>query len=435
MRTTGAWIGLAVLVLLHGCGNGETVAVLDIEDSGAQLSQAVLDQLADHLAGKIGEGGDLHVLPRATDTSRTGVDYVLAPRILRPGDRCSLVLRLYRHEGQATVRSTSVQTNCDADGLLDAIDVAVFRLGSLDPIPPRPAPPKIVLKQQPPPVAKEPAPAKPAPEPVLAPAPIAPPLAPKTPPKKTVAAKPPAKPPAEPSPGFLSVNTHPWSEVHVDGKKVGYSPILRMKLAAGKHSLTLLSSDGLRRDISLDIQPGKVRKVLHKFKRGSDTSNGIKVEQQYGMLLVNSNPWSRVTIDGQSVGVTPLLGVKLPVGPHTVVLETPQGVKKEFAVIIEAGTQRKIIADLTEKPRKVEKPPLESPPEPDSGFISINTRPWSKAAVDGKLIGTTPLANHQLPPGRYLISLEGSEGQRAVRDVKVEAGKTTVIFVNLRREE
>jgi hypothetical protein len=421
MKTIGALIGLAVLVLMSGCGNGETVAVLDIEDSGAQLSEAVLEQLADHLAGKIGEGGDLHVLPRTTDTAQTDVDYVLAPRILRPGDRCSLVLRLYRYEGRATVRSTSVQTNCDADGLLDAIDVAVFRLGSLETIPPRVEPPKIVLEKQPVRIAEKPEAQE------LAPAPIAPPPGgsqpssqsegePKSPPKKTAAIKPatkaPVEAPKEPSPGFLSVSTRPWSEVHIDGKKVGYSPVVRLKLPAGKHALTLLSADGLRRDIPLEIQPGKVSKVIHKFKRGSDTSNGIDVEQQYGTLLVNSNPWSRVTIDGQSVGITPLLDVKLPVGPHTVVLETAKGVKKEFAVIIEAGTKRKIIADLTEKPRQVEKPPLESPPEPDTGFISVNTRPWSKVAVNGKLIGTTPLANHELPPGKYLVSLEGSEGQR-----------------------
>ena len=121
-------------------------------------------------------------------------------------------------------------------------------------------------------------------------------------------------------------------------------------------------------------------------------------------------------------------------GPHTIVLETNDGLKKEFAVIIEAGTQRKIIADLTEKPQRAERPPLESPPEPETGFLSVNTKPWSKVAVDGKLIGTTPLAKHKLPPGRYLISLEGSEGQRTVRDVTVEEGKTTVIYVNLRRE-
>jgi hypothetical protein len=362
MKTNGAWAGLAVLILLAGCGNGETVAVLNIEDCGAQLSEAVLEQLADHLSGKFGEGGDLHVLTRTKDATQADVDYVLAPRILRPGDRCSLVLRLYRHKGRATIRSTSVQTNCDADGLLDAIDVAVFRLGSLGAEPPSVKPPQIVLEKQPAKVMEKPPsdePVKTA-EPTLTPAPIAPPPRPESPPRKTVAAKPKLdapkkpptkKPPTKKPPGYLSISTHPWSEVHIDGKKVGDSPILKLKLTARRYTLTLLSADGRRKDIPIDIQPGKIRKVLHRFEKGSNASTeALKVEQQHGLLLVNSTPWSRVNVDGQFIGVTPLLGVKLPVGPHTVVLETTNNLRKEFAVLIEADTQRKIIADLTEKP-------------------------------------------------------------------------------------
>jgi hypothetical protein len=378
MKTNGAWIGLVVLVLLWGCGNGETVAVLDIKDSSAQLSEAVLEQLADHLAGKIGEGGDLHVLPRTKDTAEADVDYVLAAKILRPGDRCSLVLRLYRHKERATVRSTSVQTNCDADGLLDAIDVAVFRLGSLEAIPPRVEPPKIELAKCPTKIEKAPAVEEPAPavEPLLPPTPIAPPPKPKSPVKKAVVARTkieqPVKPPPKPLPGYLSVSTRPWSEVHVDGRKVGYSPILNHKLPAGSHTVTLLSADGHRKDIQVDIQPEKVRKVLHKFEKGpAPDTQRLVVEQQHGTLLVNSNPWSRVSVDGQFVGVTPLLGVKLPVGPHTVVLETASGLRKEFAVIIEAGTQRKVIADMTDKPKAI-RPQMESPPEVPPRLQSSN---------------------------------------------------------------
>jgi hypothetical protein len=394
MKTTGAWRGLAFLVMLAalcavpfgaGCGNGETVAVLDIEDNGARLPAAVLEQLADHLSGKIGEGGDLHVLPRPTDgIPEADIDYVLAPRILRPGDRCSLVLKLFRRQGRATIRSTSVQANCDADGLLDAIDVAVFRLGSPGFIPPRVEPPRIVLAKQPARATEEPPseeppvvePARTA-EPSLTPAPIAPPAKPATAVKKPVAARPkveaPKEPPGPELPGYLSISTQPWSEIHVDGRKVGYSPIFKHPLPAGAHALTLLSADGQRQDIQIDIQPGKTRKVLHRFEEEPSLSNGgTVVEQQQGMLLVNSTPWSRVSVDGQSIGVTPLLGVKLPVGPHTVVLETDEGLKKEFAVIIEAGTQRKIIADLTEKPSEASRPPLESPPDPPLRLQSSN---------------------------------------------------------------
>jgi hypothetical protein len=153
---------------------------------------------------------------------------------------------------------------------------------------------------------------------------------------------------------------------------VGYSPILNLKVPAGPHTVTLLSADGHRKDVQVDIQPEKVRKVLHKFEKGpAPDTQRLVTEQQHGTLLVNSNPWSRVSVDGQFIGVTPLLGVKLPVGPHTVVLETASGLRKELAVIIEAGTQRKVIADMTDKP-KATRPQLESPPEPPPRLQSSN---------------------------------------------------------------
>src|SRR4051812_22939130 len=40
---------------------------------------------------------------------------------------------------------------------------------------------------------------------------------------------------APPEPGFLSVDTTPWTEVTVDGERVGTTPLFRVRLAAGEH--------------------------------------------------------------------------------------------------------------------------------------------------------------------------------------------------------
>jgi serine/threonine-protein kinase len=43
----------------------------------------------------------------------------------------------------------------------------------------------------------------------------------------------------------------------------------------------------------------------------------------FGKLSLQAEPWARVFIDGAVVGETPLLGLTLPAGRHSVRLENP----------------------------------------------------------------------------------------------------------------
>lgn len=57
-----------------------------------------------------------------------------------------------------------------------------------------------------------------------------------------------------------------------------------------------------------------------------------------GYLVVDAYPWAEVTIDGNSIGATPLATpTRLPVGTHTVTLEHPWFMPIERTVEIEAG--------------------------------------------------------------------------------------------------
>lgn len=56
-----------------------------------------------------------------------------------------------------------------------------------------------------------------------------------------------------------------------------------------------------------------------------------------GFATIDSYPWSRVTIDGAVVGVTPIVRTPLEAGRHVVVLENPEQGKHELAVIVKDG--------------------------------------------------------------------------------------------------
>jgi serine/threonine-protein kinase len=76
----------------------------------------------------------------------------------------------------------------------------------------------------------------------------------------------------------------------------------------------------------------------------------------------------------------------------------------------------------------------DSQPEPEprapagggggTGTLRINTRPWSKVFVDGRLIGNTPQMNIPLESGRHSVTLVNDDfGIRKTVKVEIRAGQ------------
>jgi serine/threonine-protein kinase len=58
-----------------------------------------------------------------------------------------------------------------------------------------------------------------------------------------------------------------------------------------------------------------------------------------GFFTVDSRPFATVYIDGKRVGVTPILRLSLPAGPHTVRAISQTGAEQTLRVVIEAGKE------------------------------------------------------------------------------------------------
>src|SRR5262249_59307009 len=58
--------------------------------------------------------------------------------------------------------------------------------------------------------------------------------------------------------GFLTIDTTPWSVVSADGKVLGQTPLVGVKLPAGVHVLSLKNPDvGHETTYTVTIEPGK----------------------------------------------------------------------------------------------------------------------------------------------------------------------------------
>jgi hypothetical protein len=69
-----------------------------------------------------------------------------------------------------------------------------------------------------------------------------------------------------------------------------------------------------------------------------------------GTVTVNSYPWSQVFIDGRDRGRTPIVGLSIPAGPHTVRLVFPTRDNEELIekIEVEAGREAKVVHRMTD---------------------------------------------------------------------------------------
>jgi hypothetical protein len=63
-------------------------------------------------------------------------------------------------------------------------------------------------------------------------------------------------------PASLSVNSEPWSNVVLDGKAFGTTPILNREIAPGKHRVMLTNPvRNLTRTVSFSVKPGESKRI------------------------------------------------------------------------------------------------------------------------------------------------------------------------------
>jgi serine/threonine-protein kinase len=82
--------------------------------------------------------------------------------------------------------------------------------------------------------------------------------------------------------------------------------------------------------------------------------------------------------------------------------------------------------------RRAGEPRARPSPAVAPGRLFVNTRPWSKVYLRGRLLGTTPLGNIEVPSGPQRFTFELEDATRIVRTVEVRPDGPTKAFLELR---
>jgi len=136
------------------------------------------------------------------------------------------------------------------------------------------------------------------------------------------------------SAGWVSIAVPFELQVSENGQVLGTSSAERIMITAGKHTLDLQNAalEFATRQ-TVDVPAGKTAKLSIAVPNGS--------------MSINALPWADVSIDGKSVGVTPLGKITVPIGSHEIVWRHPQLGERRRTVTVTAGAPVRLGMDLT----------------------------------------------------------------------------------------
>jgi hypothetical protein len=134
--------------------------------------------------------------------------------------------------------------------------------------------------------------------------------------------------------GWLAITAPFDLEVVEHDDVIGTGGTSKIMLAAGRHDITLLNrSLGYQEARRVDVTAGKTM--------------SIKVDPPKVNISVNARPWADVSLDGASLGQTPISNLQVAVGTHEMVFRHPQLGERRQSVTVTAKGPNRIAADLT----------------------------------------------------------------------------------------
>jgi PEGA domain len=209
-----------------------------------------------------------------------------------------------------------------------------------------------------------------------------------------------AEPPAA-SVGRLEVTSDPaGARVTLDGSARGVTPVSLGNVAAGRHTV-VIAAEGASVTRMVNVSAGSTSSVVVSLAGRSVTAGWIEFDVPVELKILE---------DGKMIGTTAADRIMVAAGRHDLLLSSEQlDVNIPLTVQVNAG--------------KIASPTVPMP----SGSLSINSTPWAEVFVDGKSVGTTPLANLPIAVGSHEITYRHPQMGERRQSVVVKAHSPTRI--------
>ena len=192
----------------------------------------------------------------------------------------------------------------------------------------------------------------------------------------------------------------------VDGVARGQTPVALADVPVGDHTVAISSGDTTIRR-SVKVSAGATSSVAVSIAAADSTAGWLSISAPFELSVLEG---------GQVVGNTSAARLMLPTGAHNLTLSNAQlEFETSVSIRIDAG--------------KTTKPTIAIP----NGSLSVNALPWADVLVDGKEVGTTPLANIAVPIGSHELVLRNPQLGERRRTITLAARTPTRIGVDFRQ--
>jgi hypothetical protein len=161
----------------------------------------------------------------------------------------------------------------------------------------------------------------------------------------------------------VSLESKPWADVWIDGRRAGSSPLNDLPISCGMHEIVFTSRElGVERRISLTLHPGETVKRVVDLETSSPSpaagEGGVppppapvvgRPARSECRLSLGSRPWAEVWIDGRRVGVTPLVSLPVRCGKHELLFFSREtNVEHRETIVVPEGQSVKKVITLVE---------------------------------------------------------------------------------------
>jgi len=149
--------------------------------------------------------------------------------------------------------------------------------------------------------------------------------------------------------------------------------------------------------------------------------------------IVTQPAGAAVSLNGKSVGVTPINTLPLEAGTIKLSLRKTNYVNRDTAITVKAGQATALVFFL--QPVKKIPPERIRPSPPEVGGVKITSTPSGAGILlDGKLAGNTPYENRQISAGRHRLVVRQKGYFDDARTIDVRRGETIVMATSLTAE-
>ena len=225
----------------------------------------------------------------------------------------------------------------------------------------------------------------------------------------------------KPKPAGLSVRSAPDSNVYIDNKLIGRTPI-DTTMNPGEFTLKIVPNEDLvSYEAKINLVSGIKTIVKREFGQTEASSSGeiVSFEKEQGetagLVVVSIPDNAQVTLDGVSKGFSPVKINSVVVGEHILSIKSPGYLDRNLTIRTVAGYKLTVLVQLPKLPDEPKEEPkaetlnyveiLKTP----TGFLRVRSQPGS---------GGAEIA--QVSPGDKFLLLE-TDGTSGWYKIQLEA--------------